>query len=284
MLLTGRCETIIRRDHPDADRWIAGLSSAVADLCERWQLDVQGPLEGGVRSCVLACTDRRGRPVVLKIPVRAADNTLEVAALRAMRPVVPDVLRASDRAVLLSRVSPGVSLRQLPATEAVLETVIWTLNLIHTEHAGPWTALDTHVNSMIRDASRWEPFADLRTNVNLVAGQLLSASVRQTLLHGDLHAGNALLDDQQRIVLIDPSGLFGDPVFDLAYWTVKYPSRRDLPERIIVMSELAGVPAERIAAWCFVICATEGAVGLARENSRRAQREWQQAQRLAEFI
>ncbi|MCA1020854.1 fructosamine kinase family protein [Halobacillus litoralis] len=50
--------------------------------------------------------------------------------------------------------------------------------------------------------------------------QYLPAHPKASLLHGDLWAGNYMMDEQGRPVLIDPSILYGDHAFELAFTEV----------------------------------------------------------------
>jgi aminoglycoside phosphotransferase (APT) family kinase protein len=75
------------------------------------------------------------------------------------------------------------------------------------------------------------------------------------LLHGDLHAGNLLLDGSNELVAIDPTPALGEPEQDVGDAASKNDWGQDLPTRVKQLAEACNVdPAKvrvyaRLAAW-----------------------------------
>lgn len=86
--------------------------------------------------------------------------------------------------------------------------------------------------------------------------RLLESTSRSVLLHGDLHHGNVLRHGAGWKV-VDPRGVVGDPIFDLAPlfynpWPtlLSWPNPRAVLERRLhQLAQLTDFPAERILDW-----------------------------------
>lgn len=94
--------------------------------------------------------------------------------------------------------------------------------------------------------------------------QLSSLYVKQMLLHGDFHHDNILLGNEGRYKIIDPKGVVGDPVFDIARFIlnefdddITEESYRKIYYIIRVLSEKLNVP-EFILRQCLYVETTMG--------------------------
>ena len=99
-----------------------------------------------------------------------------------------------------------------------------------------------------------------RDTAERVLAELLADRIDPYLLHGDLHHGNVLVDEQRGPLVIDPWGLYGDRSADVApalhnplelvAWTADVDSL--LRRRLAIYAEVLDVDKERLAAWCYV--------------------------------
>lgn len=99
-----------------------------------------------------------------------------------------------------------------------------------------------------------------RQTAERVLAELLGDHSEPYLLHGDLHHGNVLADEQRDFVVIDPWGLYGDRSVDVApalhnpiELVARAPDVASLVRRrLAIFSEVLDADEERLTAWCFV--------------------------------
>lgn len=93
-----------------------------------------------------------------------------------------------------------------------------------------------------------------------VLAELLADHEPPYLLHGDLHHGNVLADEQRGLLVIDPWGLYGDRSVDVApalHNPLEFVARtadvRSLVRRrLSIFAEVLDVDKEHLTAWCYV--------------------------------
>jgi streptomycin 6-kinase len=101
-----------------------------------------------------------------------------------------------------------------------------------------------------------------RDTAERVLSELLADPARPHLLHGDLHHGNLLEDEQRGLVVIDPWGLYGDSSVDVApalenplEFVAGTPDVDALVRRrLAIYAEVLQHDTERMTAWCYVYC------------------------------
>jgi streptomycin 6-kinase len=69
------------------------------------------------------------------------------------------------------------------------------------------------------------------------------------LLHGDLHAGNLLVDSNNELVAIDPTPALGDPEQDIADAAAKNDWGQELPTRVQRLAAACHADVRKVAAY-----------------------------------
>lgn len=99
-----------------------------------------------------------------------------------------------------------------------------------------------------------------RDTAERVLDELLADRIEPYLLHGDLHHGNVLADEQLGLRVIDPWGFYGDRSADVApalhnplELVAKAPDIDYLVRRrLAIYAEVLGTDEDRLTAWCYV--------------------------------
>jgi streptomycin 6-kinase len=191
----------------------------------------------------------------------------EMAALQAFAgaPVVRLLDGDAELGVMvLEEVRPGTPLTALNDDEAVIREAVRLMQRIWTP-VGPDHGFAT-VGGLGGGAAR-------RCASSLAGAQgrfrgrwwsgrrgcssSLRASRRcRVLLHGDMHPRNILASEREPWVAIDPKGVVGDPLYDVACLINAVPPHPDrrlvrqmLMRRVDLLAELLGVSRERIMRW-----------------------------------
>ena len=87
-----------------------------------------------------------------------------------------------------------------------------------SEEAQNLPTLESRFRSLLGDLERFRSLHcfSLLKKAKAVAKKLLEQVSSKRILHGDLHHGNILESSQRGWIAIDPKGLYGDPLYDLA--------------------------------------------------------------------
>ena len=203
------------------------MPGMLADLEREWGISIGEALEGGSEAFVAPAVRADGSPAVLKVlmPVDPAAAEHEIMALRLAgghgmaRLLESDVPR---RAMLLERLGPPVSSLKLPR-ERELELLadaareVWRpvegWQFPTGAEKGRW--LIGYINEM------WESLGrPCSARAVVFARECIERRVaaydaaRAVLVHGDIHANNALVAGEG-CRLIDPDGLLAEPEYDL---------------------------------------------------------------------
>jgi streptomycin 6-kinase len=251
-------ETSVTWEGERARDWLAELPRLVAEVGERWDLDVGPPyLPGGAVSWVAPCR-RRSDParLVLKLAMPHPESAAEAAALAAWDGRGAVRLEAHDLerwALLLERCDPGTP--------------------IDDDAAGPAVGARLHeaqapdgIPSLVDVMGRWadEVTARLDRAPALDPGVVaLAIETMRTgggtddrvLLHGDLNPTNVLRSDRGWLA-IDPKPMAGDPAYDGARLILQLAPEvgRDpvavFGERLRAMAAALGVEPGRVGRWC----------------------------------
>jgi streptomycin 6-kinase len=266
-------ESSRRFDLPGRD-WIEDLPSIVADLSERWSLQVGEPFQpGGQGSWVAPARDSTGRDVVLKVGWWHTEALHEVAGLELWAgggTVLVHRSEAYDQtsALLLERCFPGTTLDQIVSPDEQDVIVTGLLRRL-------WRAAlpdDSAFRPLATMCDEWavefeEKLAAAPASVDpglATAGMELFRELPRTapaevLLCTDLHAQNILSAQREPWLVIDPKPYVGDPTYDALQhmmnrdqWLVDDPLafvRR--------MSGLLELDAGRLRLWLFARCVQE---------------------------
>lgn len=269
--------------------WLEQLPELVATYLERWELTVAGELPL-CHSYVVAVDRADGRACVLKIQPtdvpEIAGAERELLGLRLGAPIAVRVVDqdATRGVLLLERALPGTALDELAGQDddvvtETLATVIrdygrplddpGSLGLRPLEeYAEAFERFDRGSYGRIgRGAPRMDELGSAlpamrsaRDTAERVLSELLVDHSAPYLLHGDLHHGNVLADDERGLVVVDPWGLYGDRSADVApalHNPLEYVARTTdvhalVRRRIAIYAEVLDIDKEHLTAWCYV--------------------------------
>ncbi len=253
--------------------WIAGLPRIVADVQQRWSLELGEPYQpGGLTSWVAPARTSDGTGLVLKVGWRHDEAEHEPDGLMAWDGDGAVRLHAHDATgdtsvLLLERCTPGTPLRGRPEPEqdAVLASLLprlWRASPI----GRPFRPLQSLCDAWA-DACERTPPDPATLDPGLVrAGLLLFRSLprtatRQVLLATDLHAGNVLASRREPWLMIDPKPFVGDPTYDALQHLLNCEERLHADPRRFArrVAELLALDADRLVLWLFARCVQESA-------------------------
>ncbi len=280
--------------------WLDQLPEIVAAYLERWELTVTGefplshsyvvPVDRAGRACVLKI-----QPTDLP-DIEGAER--ELLGLRLGGPRAVGVVEedAANGVLLLDRALPGTTLEEMAerdddAATETLATVIrdygrpldepGALGLRPIEEfaeafedfdrgphgsvarrkaaSAPETRLPV-VLGMDELGTAVPVMRSARDTAEALLAELLADHSVPYLLHGDLHHGNVLADEERGLVVVDPWGLYGDRSADVAPALsnpLELVSRTTdvlalVRRRLGIYAEVLDLDRERLAAWCYV--------------------------------
>lgn len=123
--------------------------------------------------------------------------------------------------LLIERIQPGRRLREEPSLEKRLSAFLSAYKGLHREPAMPhiyptyWDWV-TRITAYMSHRNDYPQLGRYMKKAEELCRQIGNQYPKQMLLHGDLHHDNLLLSSTGEYRLIDPKGVIGDPVFDIA--------------------------------------------------------------------
>ncbi|MBA4750072.1 MAG: phosphotransferase [Alphaproteobacteria bacterium] len=244
----------------EGQKWLDALPSQIQALSQRWRLHDLAPVSNMTYHCVLTGFKDQ-RPIVLKIGF--AHLMQEITALKAFADKgAPLVYDAIPHAFFMERACPGTSLRALFPYDDMVATdhfcqVYRTLHGTIPPPTGTFPPLDGWLGALSK-AYPAIPHS-LLEKARVLSQRLLETTKTPTLLHGDLHHDN-ILEHSNTWMMIDPKGVQGDPLYDIAPFM-----RNPFPELFLSPSPLAiierrfehltrtlALDPNRLLAWLFV--------------------------------
>jgi streptomycin 6-kinase len=248
--------------------WLNNLPSLIAQLGERWSLQV-GPAFPSIRINYVAPARRAdGTPAILKISRFVGENLNELAALRlwngdgAVRLLDADPERG---ALLIERLEPGTMLTDVSDQDDAAATAIAARLLGRLWRPVPpnsglrslarWFDAYDRNREAIRGGSRGFP-APVFERADALLRELLASTDQVAVLHGDFHHFNILRAQREPWLAIDPKGLAGDHHFDVCQF-FRNPYGREIPpavnrRRLAIFCAELGLNQVRARNWCFV--------------------------------
>ncbi|MGM1061458.1 aminoglycoside phosphotransferase family protein [Saccharothrix sp. Mg75] len=252
-------EAITGREGEAGKRWVEGLPASAAEFLDRWSCTASGPVMHGFVGVVIPAVRADGTRVVLKLGFPTPRNAAEPVALAAWDG--DGAVRLLERddarfAMLLERLEPVAEPDPAPFTAVG--------RLVRRLAVAPPPGLP----SLAEKAAGWlsdvpahaarsgAPLPARVVDVAVADARDLAADQPAVLLHGDLHLGNVMRDDEGPRA-IDPDGLVGDPAFELlpllrGDWpavAAEPDQRRAVERRIAEFAEAAEVDRERVRRW-----------------------------------
>jgi predicted kinase/streptomycin 6-kinase len=212
--------------------WRAGLPGLLAGLTTDWSITIGARLDGGRAAYVAEATTHDGTPAVLKVSIPPGideftpfDRQLAALQLAGGDPYVRLIRHDVPRqALLLERLGPPMAALGWPAArqlEALARTAArgWRPVPDHGRlptwvEAARWHA--AFVPSMWEDLAQPCSEAAVDLAVRCAAAREAAFDPGQAVLvHGDVHAFNALQRADAGFRLVDPGGLISEPAHDL---------------------------------------------------------------------
>jgi streptomycin 6-kinase len=284
--------------------WLAGLPGLLASLEADWLVTVGARLDGGHAAYVAEAVTHDGTPVVLKLPVpRGIDGFTpferQLAALRLAGgdPYVGLIRYDRPRqALLLERLGRPMAGLGWPAArqaDALVRTAARGWRPVPDDGRLPTGGLPTSELPTGAEAARWlagfisSAWADLGRPcpeavvdlaVRCAAGREAAFDPgRATLVHGDVHAFNALrvpgpAEAGAGFRLVDAEGLISEPAHDLGVILVRgvpgwvgelaegepRPALETMASRCRHAGRLAGADPDAVWQWAFTELVSTG--------------------------
>ena len=233
----------------------------IAAFAARWRLDPDGP-PFATHSSVLMPALRDGKPVMLKLTpeldeIRGGGLLEWWQGRSAVR-----VLEREDGAILMERPMGTRSLLEMSLAgqdEEAIGILCMVATELHRPSSAPLPPLDPIENlfdPLLR--SDWDD--PLVQTGKRIAIELLANQIDPVPLHGDIQHHNVLDTGNDRWVVIDPKGQFGERSYDFVN-LFRNPSAAigNDPEvfsrRLAQLERCAGLDPDRLTRWITAFCA-----------------------------
>jgi predicted kinase/streptomycin 6-kinase len=214
------------------EAWLAGLPDLLAGLAADWSITVGARLDGGRAAYVAEATTNDGTPAVLKVPIPPGieeftpfDRQLAALQLAGGDPYVGliryDVPRQALLLERLGRPMAGLGWPAARQLEALAVTAARGWRPVSADGRLPtWVEAARWHAAFI--PSMWEhlaqPCSEAAVDLAVRCAAAREAALdpdRAVLVHGDVHAFNALRKPGPGFRLVDPGGLISEPAHDL---------------------------------------------------------------------
>jgi streptomycin 6-kinase len=237
----------------------------VQELCQRWQLEIDGSVMNGYTGLAIP-VQREGEGCILKVYWRDEDTDSAPLALQIWNGRGAVKLLAHDLslgAMLLERLDPESSLEKVEIGEAIVIAgrLLRRLAIPAPAQMRSVTALAARMAQWM--PQRWEQFGRpfsrrLLEQVCEWTAQLGPASDR-LMTDYDLYYTDVLAGRREPWLMIDPKAIAGDPEFSLAQllWTrlEDMEAQRGLETHFRVLVEAAELDYELARTWTLIRCA-----------------------------
>jgi streptomycin 6-kinase len=249
-------------------KWLEQLPGTITAYADKWSLNILPPFEELSYNYVTPAVTTDGIPVVLKACVPNKEVTSEIEALQVFDGNGISRLLNADiemGILLLERLQPGVYLSELDDDEEITRCAVSVMQKLCT------SAPSSHNFFSVSDWAS-HSFAKVRTDFGKsyrpLPGDLIEIAQsyfkeltdppnEQTLIHGDFHPQNILSSERSSWLAIDPKGVVGDPLYDIAVFVCQPPRRpteidqkQFLARRIDQLAEELSVDKQLIKMWC----------------------------------
>jgi streptomycin 6-kinase len=257
-----------RRFGDQIEGWLDQLPPGLADLSERWQLDLGPLIQRGSFSVVVRCRTADG-PAVLKVSPDRRRLQEEAAALAGWQtPHVPAVLAVDQSmgALLIEAIEPGTALDET-SDYPDAEQLAALITSLHDVAGGdrryrPVGDRIAHLyEAGLKNFERRPELAavitpELYEKGRLLAMRLAAEPPAAVVLHGDLTPANILDGADRGLVAIDPAPCLGDPAFDavdLVLWRAA--DVETVTARAEQLAPAIGAEVRRLVQWCAAFAA-----------------------------
>lgn len=244
--------------------WLKQLPSLVNQCVQKWDLTDLQPYQNLTYNYVLF-GNQHELPIVLKMRCGADELRNEVAALQAFNNYGCVKNLDYDKslgALLLERAVPGEALTSLfPYNDrkatAIAADLLQKLHKSVILSTSCFQSLDDVLSDLHKDFSELAPFI---VYARTLRKKLLSNKNNQVLLHGDFHHGNIVSASDSQWVAIDPEGIVGSPLYDVALF-IRNPlkelvntvqAQTIIATRIQDFAQLLGYSEQSIYEWTYL--------------------------------
>lgn len=254
--------------------WLAALPDLLAVCAQRWSLTLLPAFPDLSYNYVAPALLPDGTPVVLKAGVPHSEFSGEIEALRWFAGEGSVRLLDADDTLAVSlqeRLLPGSALQDLGDDDQITLTAAQVMQHLWkpapTTHG--FTTLTRWANGLKKLRNLFNggygPFPpELVDRAQGLFRELLSGDVEQTLIHGDMHAGNILLSERGWLA-IDPKGVVGHPLYDVGNFVNDLSplgdpiaERHATLRRANLLAEALGVDRREILSWALAHAVLSG--------------------------
>lgn len=249
------------------DKWLTNLPEIVAEIAEKWSLEIGQVFTNLSFNFVAQCVDETGEKYVLKVGVPEKDSPImfENRALKsfggkgAVKVVKFDKARC---AMLLERAIEGKTLSEV-CGEDYPRAVEIAVKLMERLPRNPpdkskFIDLESWIEGLDRAVKAGFALEKVERAQQFFA-ELGEPFEKKVLLHGDIHFDNILSARREPFLVIDPKGVIGEigyeiAVFlnDLAGWTAHLANRIQILDFAVeVFSKAFSVRPQDLRKWAF---------------------------------
>ncbi|MBP2331111.1 streptomycin 6-kinase [Kibdelosporangium banguiense] len=226
---------LVRRFGEDVNAWVDQLPARIADLADRWHLQVGEPYPTGNSSIAIRC----GAGVLKLSPQEDfLDEQVEIMQMFVHSRRVPMVFSAEPGAVLMETIEPGTFVTETPPPEEFAEL----MGDLHA--AGDPAAARRELAGYTEEIfERFERRGVDIGSPRKLRDELVASQPETVLLHGDLHFHNIIHGARGKLMVIDPKACAGERAFDAMDYAVAEPSQ------VKALARAANLDVERVEAW-----------------------------------
>lgn len=251
----------VRQRWPDlAATWANNVETELHVLCDRFQATPRAVLSA--RYGFVVAADSPDGPLVLRsTPDPHGAEQTAVAVALARLGISPAVHHASTNAhgtwTVLDRVHPGTPLGQSDPTTVKLEALFGPLAAMSGQPAPlvgmpkitDWLRIRLKDDQLtdLRPGTTIAPLEERRVALNLLAD--LEIGSESGLCHGDASLSNILACGSDTWKLIDPRGMAGENVYDIAVLAIRIARVANPTDIVPRIADLAGAELGRVTLW-----------------------------------
>jgi len=202
--------------------WLKNIPNIIENCIQLWNLKNLIVYENLTYNYVLFGT-MYDTSIVLKLRYDKDELEKEIAALQFFKNygcVNIIAYNISFNALLLEQIIPGKPLTSFFPNKDKIATNI-AINTITTLHQTliPSDSLFPTLEQMLPTFSKKDNLlAPFMNRAQTLRNYLLNTQQKIVLLHGDFHSGNILSSHNAKWIVIDPEGIIGDPLYDIAIY------------------------------------------------------------------
>ena len=195
---------------------------------DKWNLEIISLIDYFSINCLFICYSTIYRDTVLKISRYSKETYHEFNVLREYQGhYFCRVFNADlENGVILEEyIKPGTCLRTEPLLSKRLDVFANIYNNLHIKPSSEvrypyYHEWITNIEGYLLKKKDCSMLYDSIMEAKEIYLTLIKTYDRVCLLHGDLHHDNILLGANNEYKLIDPKGVLGDPIFDIARFMI----------------------------------------------------------------